>query len=418
MTSQLARPAINLLDPEFYVDPWEAYRWLRDESPVHWDPVQRIWGISRHADVQHVERDTALYPSAPGSRPHTDQSADRSMINLDGRDHQQQRKLVISKFTPRRVRDHEAEIRSLSNLIIDEAVADGQGGCEVVEQIASRLPAMEITNLLGYAPEQWPLIRELSEVTMHAAGQTPADGSRPDLDEAAARQAYAGTADVSMRWAAATMEVIAARRAEPRDDLISIWAHSETDGEPWDNGRILEETILIVDGGAETTRTVIGAIVRELALRPELQHLLRERPELLGAGAVEEFIRWVSPILNMRRTVARDHELHGQQLKAGDEVLLMYPSANRDERVFDRPDDFDVTRAPNHHIAFGLGTHFCLGANLARVELRVMFEELLRRLPEWRLAPGTDPQIIPATFTRAYDAIHIAFDPAGVSPAG
>src|SRR5438309_7939708 len=126
-----------------------------------------------------------------------------------------------------------------------------------------------------------------------------------------------------MEWAAATMEVIAARRGEPRDDLISVWCHTETDGMPWDDGKVLEETILLVDGGAETTRTVIGAIVRELALRPEVQQQLREHPDLL-TDAVEEFIRWVSPILNMRRTVTRDHELEGQLLHEGDEVLLMY----------------------------------------------------------------------------------------------
>jgi cholest-4-en-3-one 26-monooxygenase len=405
MTSVI--PDINLLDPEFYVEPWESYRWLRAHSPVHWDPVQQLWGISRHGDVQDVERDTNLYLSFPGSRPRIDQSDDHSMINLDQPEHQQQRKLVNSRFTPRRVRDHEGEVRALTNAIIDEAVRSGDGSCEIIEQVASRLPAMEITALLGYDPDQWQLIRELSEVTMSAAGQTPADGGEQD--------AMATTSDVTMRWAAATMEIIAARRAEPRNDLISIWAHSEIDGVPWDDKRILEETILIVDGGAETTRTVIGAIACELALRPEVQQQLRSHPELLGTTAVEEFIRWVSPILNMRRTVARDHELHGQRLQAGDEVLLMYASANRDESAFDRPDDFDVTRAPNHHIAFGLGTHFCLGANLARLELRVMFEQLLARLPQWRLTPGTEPKILPASFTRAYDAVHIDFDPAAVA---
>jgi cytochrome P450 family 142 subfamily A polypeptide 1 len=409
MTTLLTTPTINLLDPEFYVDPWESYRWLRDHSPVHWDPVQRIWGISRHADVQDIERDTQLYSSFPGSRPKIDQSDDQSMINLDNPEHQQQRKHVISRFTPRTVRDHEAEVRALSDRIIDEATRDGAGTCEVVEQIASRLPAMEITALLGYAPEQWELIRELSEVTMYHAGQTSADGSEPPR--------YTATADVTMRWAAATMEIIAARRAQPEHDLISIWAHAEVDGKPWDDKRILEETILLVDGGAETTRTVISAIVRELALRPDVQRQLREQPELLTTG-VEEFVRWVSPILNMRRTVTRDHVLHGQQLRKGDEVLLMYASANRDERAIDRPDEFDITRPTNHHVAFGLGTHLCLGANLARLELRVLFEQLLARLPEWHLTPGTEPRILPATFTRADDSVHIDFDPALVRAAG
>jgi cytochrome P450 family 142 subfamily A polypeptide 1 len=402
-------PTINLLDPAFYVDPWDSYRWLRDHSPVHWDPVQRLWGISRYEDVMAVEKDTGTYSSFQGSRPRLDQMADRSMINLDDPEHQRQRKLVVRRFTPRAIRDHEGEVRRLVDLIIDEATADGHGALEAVEAIASRLPAMEIADLLGYDHDQWTLIREVSEVTMHSAGQTSPDGTPSGPDAAAA--------EVVGRWAAATLELAAARRAAPCDDLISIWAHSEVDGEPWDDARILEETILIVDGGAETTRTVIGSVIRELALRADVQRQLRERPDLLGTTAVEEFIRLVSPVLNMRRTATRDHELRGQAIRAGDEVLLMYPSANRDERVFERPDEFDVTRAHNHHVAFGFGTHVCLGAPLARMELRIMFEHLLRRLPEWRLVPGTEPRIVPGTFARAYDAIHIEFDPAAVQPA-
>jgi len=397
-------PYVNLLDPEFYVDPWEAYRWLRDESPVHWDPVQRLWGISRHSDVLHVEKTTGLYSSFSGSRPHLDQSADQSMINLDDPAHQGQRKLVVRRFTPRAVRNHEAQVRTVTDQILDDALAGRARSIEVVEQVASRLPAMVIGELLGYDPDHWPMVRKLSELTMRNAGQTPADGS----DARSNQRPDPTSAEVSIEWVAVTMQVIAARRAEPKDDLISTWCHSETDGVPWDEGRILEETILVLDGGAETTRTVIGSIVHELAIRPDVQRQLRQNPELLTAG-VEEFIRWVSPILNMRRTVTADHELRGQQLRAGDEVLLLYAAADRDERVFDRPEEFNVARQPNPHLAFGFGTHVCLGASLARLELRVMFEQLLSRLPEWRLVPNTEPHIIPATFARAYDAVHIEF---------
>jgi cytochrome P450 family 142 subfamily A polypeptide 1 len=399
----MAEPYVNLLDPEFYVDPWDAYRWLRDESPVHWDPVQRIWGVSRFADVMDVEKDISLYSSYNGSRPHIDQSADRSMINLDDPVHQGQRKLVVRRFTPRGVRSHEERVRHVARTLVEESTSGGRRSVEVVEQIASRLPSMVIAELLGYAPDQWELIRRVSELTMYAAGQTPADGSTVafgDLDSE--------SVEASMAWAAATLELIAARRSDPQDDLISLWCHSETDGEPWDEGRILEETILVVDGGAETTRTVIGSIVRELALRPQVQDHLRAETGLLN-NAVEEFLRWVSPILNMRRTVTRDHLLHDQKLSEGDEVLLLYAAANRDGRAFDRPEEFDVNRERNNHIAFGFGTHVCLGASLARLELRVMFEELLNRLPVWRLVPGTEPKILPATFARAYDAVHIEF---------
>ncbi|MDA8047941.1 MAG: cytochrome P450 [Actinomycetota bacterium] len=398
--STTTEPYINLLDPDWYVDPWAAYRWLRDESPVHWDPVQELWGISRYADVLEVEKRTDLYTSFPGSRPKIDQSADQSMINMDDPGHQEQRKLVVRRFTPRGVRNHEERVRALADRLIDEATAGGARSFEVVEQVASRLPAMVIAEILGYEPEQWRVIRRVSEETMYFAGQTRADG--------VAMSTRPMSEDAINEWAQVTLEVVAKRRAEARDDLISVWCHSETDGRPWDDVKVLDETILLVDGGAETTRTVIGSITRELAVRHEVQRQLREHPEMM-TNAVEEFIRWVSPILNMRRTATTDHELHGRPIRQGQELLLLYPSANRDERVYERPDEFDVTRERNHHVAFGFGTHVCLGAALARLELRVMFEQLLSRLPQWRLVPGTEPRILPATFARAYDAVHIEF---------
>jgi cytochrome P450 family 142 subfamily A polypeptide 1 len=213
-----------------------------------------------------------------------------------------------------------------------------------------------------------------------------------------------------MEFAGTVMELIEQRRAKPENDLISIWANTEVDGRRWTEGEIISECILLLDGGAETTRTVIGSIIRELALDDTQRQLLAEQPQILADTAVEEFIRWVTPILNMRRTVTRDHEFHGRELHTGDEVLLMYGAANRDESMFENPDVFDVTRSHNHHVAFGFGTHFCLGASLARLEIRVMFEELLRRIPNWRLVPGTEPRVLGATFTRAYDAVHIEFD--------
>jgi cytochrome P450 family 142 subfamily A polypeptide 1 len=389
-------PYVNLLDPEFYVDPFDAYRWLRDSSPVHWDPVQRIWGISRHADILQVEKETKRYSSSDGSRPHTDQRDDQSMINKDDPDHQRQRMVVARRFTPRAVRDHEAHIRALVTTMLDDVV--DLGGCEAVEALASRLPAMVIGELLGYEPELWPLVRKWSEETMLEAGQTSPDGVVPGRSEQ--------MSDTILEFSTETMKVIAQRRAEPRDDLISLWCHTEVDGRPWTDAEVLQETILLLDGGAETTRTVIGAVLRELALRPDQRQLLVEDRGLLATSAVEEFIRFVTPILNMRRTVTEDHELHGEDLHAGDEVLLMYGSANRDDRVFEAPEELDVTRAPNHHVAFGFGTHFCLGASLARLELRVLFDELLQRIPEWRLT-GPEPRILPATFTRGYDAVHI-----------
>jgi len=395
-------PPVNLLDPLFYVDPFEAYRWLRDHSPCHWDPVQKIWGVSRYADIVEVERNAKRYSSLDGSRPRTDQRADTSMINKDDPDHQQQRMIVARQFTPRAVKQIEAHIREIVTELID-AVAP-LGACDAIELLASPLPAIVIGEKLGYPREMWTKVREWSEVTMFEAGQTPADGV---YENPAERQMSSTIAD----FGGTTMRIIAERRKNPQNDLISTWINSETDGRPWTDQEIISECILLLDGGAETTRTVIGAIINELARHPEQRQLLIDNPTILGDTGVEEFIRWVTPILNMRRTVTEDHIFQGQQLHAGDEVLLMYSSANRDERVFTNPDTLDVTRAHNHHVAFGFGTHFCLGASLARLEIRVMFEELLRRIPDWRLASGAEPKILPATFTRAYDIVPIEFTP-------
>jgi cholest-4-en-3-one 26-monooxygenase len=396
MTGNVATPPrVNVLDPAFYVDPWAAYRWLRDEAPVFWDPVQRLWAISRYDDVLAVERDGTRYSSFSGSRPHIDQRDDESMINMDDPDHQRQRNLVVRRFTPHGVRSHEDQVREIATSILDDVVPLGE--CEAIEAIASRLPAIVIGDLLGYPSDQWERVRYWSEQVMLLAGQTSASGPPHAPDP--------GLGPVITEFIEITSELIAQRRAHPRDDLISAWT-----SQGWSTKKVLDETILVLNGGAETTRTVTGTMIRDLALHPDQRRTLLEHPDLLGATAVDEFIRWVSPILNMRRTATEDHELHGQPIREGDELLLLYASANRDERAFDTPDVLDVGRSSqNRHVAFGFGTHFCLGAHLARLELRVMFEELLRRIPDWELVDPDEPQVLPATFARAYDRIRIQF---------
>jgi len=399
------QPYVNLLDPEFYVDPWDAYRWLRDNAPVFWDPVQKLWGISRFEDLMHVEKHPQTYTSYHGSRPHIDQTDNTSMIDQDDPVHQSHRALIHRRFTPRAVATQEDEVREVARGLVDAVAA--QGECEAIEALASRLPAIMIGRRLGYEPDDWEMVREVSEKTMHQGGQTDPNGGPFPMGE--------GPGQHVLDWMERTLAVIHERRASPRDDLISIWTQAERYGEnrPWNDGEILEECLLVLDGGAETTRTVIGAIVRELARQPDQRQLLLDDPEMLGWTAVEECIRWVSPVLNMRRTVTEDHELRGQQLRKGDEVLLMYGSANHDDREFENPDAFDVTRPIGLQLAFGIGTHFCLGASFARLEIRVMLEEMLRRIPDWRLADDAPaPKILPATFTRAYDEVNIEFTPA------
>jgi cholest-4-en-3-one 26-monooxygenase len=404
---------LNVLDPEFYVDPWDDYRWLRDHAPCYHDEANGVWAISRYQDLVDTEKNTRRYSSASGSRPHIYDST--SMINMDDPQHTNFRRIVARRFTPKAVRDHEGEVRAVVTELIDRVAPTGRA--EVVEDLASRLPAIVIGDFLGYPRELWEKVRAWSEITMYEAGQYPTDGSRR----------RPGGGDRSMAavndFAAETVQLIAARRADPRDDLLSVWCHTEVerlDGTTslMTDPEIISESLLVLDGGAETTRTVIGAIAKELADRPDQKQALIDDPSTIGRTAVEEFIRWVSPILNMKRTATEDHVLHGEQVHAGDELVLLYPSANRDERVFDEPDRFDVRRAHNHQVAFGFGTHFCLGASLARLEIRLMFEELVRRLPDWHLAPGADPRIVPASFARAYDAVPIEFTPAPAAGAG
>jgi cytochrome P450 family 142 subfamily A polypeptide 1 len=295
-------------------------------------------------------------------------------------------------------------VRGVVTDLIDAIIAKGE--CEVVMDLAAPLPARVICEMLGFEPDLAEKCREWSETTMLEGGQYNVDGSHRMTGEA--------TMNAVLEFAAATLEVIGARRADPRDDLISVWAHSDVDAadgttRPLSDDEIVHEALLLLDGGAETTRTVIGTMCLELIRHPDQRAKLIADPAILGSTGVEEFIRWVTPILNMRRTSTEDHALHDQAVRAGDELVLMYSSANRDERVFDDPDTLDVTRPHNHHVAFGFGTHFCLGASLARLEIRVMFEELLRRIPDMRLAPGAEPSRVPSAFACAYDTIRVEF---------
>ena len=401
-------PGVNLLDGGFYAgDPYPTYRRLRDEAPAYWDPVQRIWGISRYHDVVEVEKRATRYTSAHGSRPRV--PADYSMINNDDPLHQSQRRLVARRFTPRSVKEHEDHVRGIVTELID--AIEAHGTADVVHDLAAPLPARVICELLGFDRSLAPKCQEWSELTMLEGGQYAVDGGERETSDT--------TVSAVLEFAVAATELLEARRRDPRDDLFSVWAHAEVafpDGttRALNDDEIVHEALLLLDGGAETTRTVIGTMCLELIHHPAERAKIVADPAILATTGVEEFIRWVTPILNMRRTATEDHELHGETILAGDEVLLMYSSANRDERVFEDPEALDVTREHNHHVAFGFGTHFCLGASLARLEIRVMFEELLRRIPDLRLVPGAEPRRLASAFAVGYDVIPVEFAPAGV----
>jgi cytochrome P450 family 142 subfamily A polypeptide 1 len=204
--------------------------------------------------------------------------------------------------------------------------------------------------------------------------------------------------------------VIADRRSTPGDDLVSVLCEAEIDGARLDDESIIQESLLILIGGDETSRHVMTDGMLTLLDHPDQLAILRTEPESIDAG-VEELLRWVSPIKNMSRTVTREVELHGRTLHAGQQLILMYPAANRDPRVFEEPDRFDVRRNPNPHLAFGFGPHFCMGASLARLELKVMFSELVRRLPDLHLAGDPLPRR-PSNFISGPEAMPVAFTPA------
>ena len=346
-------PAIRLLDGFFYIDdPLTHYRWMRDHAPVYWDEASGVWGVTRHEDVMRVSKDPKTFCSGQSSRP--DAPAIPSMINMDDPLHRRRRNLVNRGFTPRRVEDHAPKIRRICNELIDAVAPRGQ--CDFVKDIAAPLPMIVIGDMLGVRPEDRDRLLTWSDDLVKACTATAPD----EIRERAAQ-----SAGEYMTYA---RDVIRDRRAKPQqDDLISVLVHAELDGDKLDDEALIHESLLILVGGDETTRHVITQGMEALIRHPDQRQLLIEDPTRIPI-AVEEMLRWVSPIKNMNRTALRDVELRGEKICEGDKVLMLYPSANRDERAFDDPDVFDVRRDPNDHVAFGgYGAHFCLGASLARL---------------------------------------------------
>lgn len=390
------RMNIDLLSPSFYAgDPYPVYTWMRANELVYWDKTNELWGISRYDDVVAIERDKATFISSDkkkgGYRPNL--PSDTSIIGLDDPLHQVRRKLVSRRFTPRAAAAWREDIRAKVTGLLDAVAANG-GTAEIVGDLAAPLPAMMIGNLLGFGDERWPELKHWSETTI-ALG-----GGPPYFSEEGMTAAF--------EFAGACSELFEAKKAEPTDDILSHYATATIDGCPLDETDVIADALLLLDGGAETTRTVIARTIVNLIQEPAELEKLRAGCDL--AVAVEEFIRYVTPVHNMCRVASSDTSVAGMSIPKGDQVLLMYASANRDEWRFDDPNRYDVTRHPNNHIAFGFGTHFCLGASLARLEIKVFFEELLRRTSGWRLVPGTSPVEMPNAFVRGLKSAHVEFD--------
>ncbi|GAA0239994.1 steroid C26-monooxygenase Cyp142 [Actinomadura nitritigenes] len=387
--------SINLVSGEFWGrDPHEELRWIRENEPVYRDENGGVWGISKHADVKAVSRNPEAFSSAHGIRP--DNAAMPMMIDMDDPEHKLRRKLVSAGFTPRRVAAQEDYLRRICDEILDGVCEKGE--CDFVHDIAAQLPLIVIGDALGFAPEDRQKLLAWSDDMLRAL--TGGD----DLElMVKAGEAFSGFNE----YAARAVEL---RRAEPRDDLLSILVHAEIDGDHLDHDSLLQESLLILIGGDETTRHVISGGMYQLCLHPGQRRALIDDPGKIPT-AVEEMLRWVSPIKNMNRTATRDVELGGRTIREGDKVLLLYPSANRDEDVFDDPFRFDVERTPNDHIAFGNGPHFCLGNSLARLELKVMFERLMARLPDIEPIEDGEPAHRAANFVSGYESFKVRFTP-------
>ncbi len=374
-----AKPAherqIDLLEGDFYVnEPYPTYAWMRDNAPAYWDAANELWGISRYDDVVEIEKAKAQFINGGqdkgGYRPNI--PADPAIIGLDDPHHSARRKLVSRRFTPRAVMSFEDHIRGVVKALFDAAMGH-DGPVEVVGELAAPLPAEMIGMLLGFPEEMTPKLQDWSERTI-ALGGGPGYFNEDGIAAA-------------MEFAAASADLYEEKKGCPAEDVMSAWTTAEVPGHDFGVDEVISDCLLLLDGGAETTRTVIARTMLELAARPEQWELLKGGADL--EVATEEFIRWVTPIHNMCRTAVDDFEVAGERVLAGEQLVLMYPAANRDPAHFERPETFDVTRDPNHHLAFGFGTHFCLGSSLARLEIRIFFEELLSRVDELAVVDGS-----------------------------
>jgi cytochrome P450 len=383
-------PSIDLIDLRSYVDgpPHEQLRWLRANDPVHWHPEPAgpgFWAVTRYDDVVHVSRDTATFSSFAGGSMLADSPPEflagmrLMMLNMDPPQHTKLRALVNKGFTPRMVGELEGRIRGLARQIVD-AVAP-RGACDFVADVAGELPSYLIAELVGIPLDDGRRLYSLTE-RMHTVAPTPegiADG------QAAFGEMMAYASDLR-----------AAKTARPGADLASALLAAEIDGQRLSELEFNMFFMLLINAGGDTTRNLVAGGMLTLLRHPGELARLRREPHLVPS-AIEEMLRHQSPVQHFRRTTTRDTTLGGRPLVAGQKVVMFYTSANRDEARFAEPDRFDVGRTPNEHVAFGGGgTHYCLGANLARLEIRAMFDEVLTRLDAIEVAgPVT---WLPSTF--------------------
>jgi cytochrome P450 family 142 subfamily A polypeptide 1 len=388
------RPLVDLLDPTFHVgDPHPAYRWMRHHEPIYRDEANDLWCVTRMEHLRHVERSADTFVSSRGYRSVWVPS-ETSMISKDDPEHTRQRRLISERFTPRAVGAREAEVRAL----VTEAIATfaSAGVVEVVDALAARVPSILTCRLIGWEDEHWHDVRSWSERLMRIDTMT--------RDASHATDGLAAVTEIAHLLERSLDE----RAASPADDLLTAWSDAADAGCPMTVTDIGSELGLLIPGGAETTRTTLARALILFSERNDLWEQLAADPARIPT-AVEELLRWITPLNNMFRTVAVATDIDGVAMAEGDRVALVYPAANRDEAVFDDPDSVDLGRDPNPHIAFGFGTHFCLGAHLARLTLRVALEELTQRFTHLRAV--TEPVYEANVFVKAVARFEMGFEP-------
>jgi cytochrome P450 len=384
---------------------------LRAERPVSWhppvedalmqDPDDRgYWAITRRSDIATVSRDNEVFLSGKGvmfeNVPVELLEASQSFLAMDPPRHTKLRKLVSAAFTPRQVRRIEDSINTNAKTIVEELRAAGSGA-DVVEYCSKELPVRTLSDMVGIPESERERVAHAAEVAVSWADPESMDGRNP-LEVLIENQLY-------LHQVAGAL--VAERRAHPGDDLFSGLVNAEVDGDRLTDADVAAFFVLLSVAGNDTTRQTISHALKALTDFPEQRAWLVEDFDNRIGTAVEEFTRWATPVMTFRRTAAKDFELAGQTIRAGEKVVMFYSSGNWDTEVFDHPERFDLSRSPNPHLGFGGGgVHFCLGAHVARAQLRAFFAELLRQLPEIQAG---EPAYVAGNFIHAIRSLPCTF---------
>jgi cytochrome P450 len=411
---------IRLGDLDFWLRPIEeregAFAVLRDERPVsfHEEPVLPIlpqgpgfWSLTRHADILEASRTPEIFSSAKGTsiadQPEVFNEFFGSMINMDDPRHARLRRIVSRGFTPRRIQQVEGEVARSAAAIIDRVIE--KGSCDFVTEIAAPLPLKIICDMMGIPESQWNFVFERTN-TILGAGD-------PEYT-AEIEQIIPNLLRAGAELAELVKDLARHRRANPSDDLTSELVNAELEGERLSDQELGSFFVLLAVAGNETTRNAISHGMKALTDHPDQRALWQRDFDGVAPTAIEEIVRWATPVIHFRRTATRDTQIGGQAIGAGQKVVLWYCSGNRDEAVFDEPFRFDLRRSPNEHVGYGgPGPHFCLGAHLARREITVMFRELFKRLPDLEISGP--PERLQSFFIHGIKHMPCEFRPGGAT---